>query len=158
MSGTGAAKKKAKKGQSQQPRLAHAPSRLEADAPPPLLRKESRAQVVPLSGLAATAALGVAPVPEEEESEQEQKYAEKEEDDMFALTDGEEEDAADYKRGGYHPVQLRDTFQGGRYRVVKKLGWGHFSTVWLVRPWLLPPPPLCILDLPPPVTMVACTD
>ena len=31
--------------------------------------------------------------------------------------------------GGYHPVQIGDLFRG-RYRVLKKLGWGHFSTVW----------------------------
>jgi hypothetical protein len=35
----------------------------------------------------------------------------------------------DYKVGGYHRVQLGDTYNS-RYRVVKKLGWGHFSTVW----------------------------
>jgi hypothetical protein len=34
--------------------------------------------------------------------------------------------------GGYHPVQLGEKFKGGRYVVLKKLGWGHFSTVWLV--------------------------
>lgn len=34
--------------------------------------------------------------------------------------------------GGYHPVKVGDTFKGGRYRVLQKLGWGHFSTVWLV--------------------------
>jgi serine/threonine-protein kinase SRPK3 len=33
--------------------------------------------------------------------------------------------------GGYHPVQIGDTFNDGRYRVLQKLGWGHFSTVWL---------------------------
>jgi serine/threonine protein kinase len=38
----------------------------------------------------------------------------------------------DYKIGGYHRVSLGDVFHS-RYRVVKKLGWGHFSTVWLVR-------------------------
>lgn len=35
--------------------------------------------------------------------------------------------------GGYHPVQIGDTFSAGRYTVVRKLGWGHFSTVWLAR-------------------------
>jgi serine/threonine-protein kinase SRPK3 len=33
--------------------------------------------------------------------------------------------------GGYHPVSLGDSFMNDRYRVVRKLGWGHFSTVWL---------------------------
>lgn len=32
--------------------------------------------------------------------------------------------------GGYYPVQIGDLFHG-RYHVVRKLGWGHFSTVWL---------------------------
>lgn len=35
-------------------------------------------------------------------------------------------------RGGYHPVVIGDVFDN-RYRVVRKLGWGHFSTVWLCR-------------------------
>ncbi|KAH7097924.1 kinase-like protein [Auriculariales sp. MPI-PUGE-AT-0066] len=45
----------------------------------------------------------------------------------------EEEDAAEYRIGGYHPVRIGDTFAQGRYTVVRKLGWGHFSTVWLAR-------------------------
>lgn len=32
--------------------------------------------------------------------------------------------------GGYHPVYTGDVYND-RYTVVKKLGWGHFSTVWL---------------------------
>ncbi|XP_038126421.1 SRSF protein kinase 3 isoform X2 [Cyprinodon tularosa] len=32
--------------------------------------------------------------------------------------------------GGYHPVQIGDTFNR-RYQVVSKLGWGFFATVWL---------------------------
>jgi serine/threonine-protein kinase SRPK3 len=36
-----------------------------------------------------------------------------------------------FTKGGYHPVQIGDTFSDGRYRVLQKLGWGHFSTVWL---------------------------
>jgi len=34
--------------------------------------------------------------------------------------------------GGYHPVYIGETFKEGRYTVLHKLGWGHFSTVWLV--------------------------
>ncbi|KAG6330115.1 hypothetical protein ID866_8974 [Astraeus odoratus] len=45
----------------------------------------------------------------------------------------DEEDWEDYVRGGYHPVHLGDTFSDGRYVVVRKLGWGHFSTVWLAK-------------------------
>jgi serine/threonine-protein kinase SRPK3 len=43
----------------------------------------------------------------------------------------ESEDEEDYRVGGYHPVKVGDTFNEGRYRVLQKLGWGHFSTVWL---------------------------
>ncbi|KAG2226338.1 hypothetical protein INT45_006010 [Circinella minor] len=45
----------------------------------------------------------------------------------------EEEDPNDYKKGGYHPVQVGELYKEGRYKVIRKLGWGHFSTVWLVQ-------------------------
>ncbi|KAJ3494074.1 hypothetical protein NMY22_g20126 [Coprinellus aureogranulatus] len=45
----------------------------------------------------------------------------------------DEEDWEDYVKGGYHPVKIGDTFSEGRYTVVRKLGWGHFSTVWLAK-------------------------
>lgn len=41
------------------------------------------------------------------------------------------EDLETYSDGGYHPVQLGDLFCDGRYRVVHKLGFGSYSTVWL---------------------------
>jgi serine/threonine protein kinase len=53
---------------------------------------------------------------------------------------GEEDDAdlsdfeghSGYKKGGYHPVQIGDVYgPDGRYTIEQKLGWGHFSTVWL---------------------------
>lgn len=34
--------------------------------------------------------------------------------------------------GGYHPVRVGEQFKDGRYTVLHKLGWGHFSTVWMV--------------------------
>ncbi|CAA2966188.1 serine threonine- kinase SRPK [Olea europaea subsp. europaea] len=43
----------------------------------------------------------------------------------------EDEGTDDYRRGGYHAVRIGDTFRHGRYVVQSKLGWGHFSTVWL---------------------------
>ena len=36
------------------------------------------------------------------------------------------------RAGGYHPVRIGDKYKNGRYTVLRKLGWGHFSTVWLV--------------------------
>lgn len=45
----------------------------------------------------------------------------------------DEEDSEDYVKGGYHPVHVGDVFSDGRYHIVRKLGWGHFSTVWLAR-------------------------
>ncbi|WVN90144.1 uncharacterized protein L203_105380 [Cryptococcus depauperatus CBS 7841] len=45
----------------------------------------------------------------------------------------DEEDLEDYRPGGYHPVNIGNEFSDGRYVIVRKLGWGHFSTVWLAR-------------------------
>lgn len=45
----------------------------------------------------------------------------------------DEEDSEDYCKGGYHPVTVGERFKDGKYTVVRKLGWGHFSTVWLSR-------------------------
>lgn len=45
----------------------------------------------------------------------------------------DEEDSEDYCKGGYHPVQIGEKFKDGKYTIVRKLGWGHFSTVWLSR-------------------------
>jgi len=42
----------------------------------------------------------------------------------------EDEGVSGYRKGGYHPVSIGDVFND-RYIVEKKLGWGHFSTVWL---------------------------
>jgi non-specific serine/threonine protein kinase len=38
-----------------------------------------------------------------------------------------------YHPGGYHPVHLGDTFNNGQYKVIRKLGEGAYSTVWLAR-------------------------
>ena len=45
----------------------------------------------------------------------------------------DEEDSEDYCKGGYHPVQVGEEYKDGKYTIVRKLGWGHFSTVWLSR-------------------------
>ena len=36
----------------------------------------------------------------------------------------------DYHPGGYHPVHLGDVFNN-QYKVLRKLGEGSYSTVWL---------------------------
>ncbi|GAA88373.1 hypothetical protein AKAW_06487 [Aspergillus luchuensis IFO 4308] len=38
-----------------------------------------------------------------------------------------------YSTGGYHPTYINDEFSNGRYRVVHKLGYGSYSTVWLAH-------------------------
>ncbi|KAL9129215.1 MAG: hypothetical protein Q9217_002284 [Psora testacea] len=43
------------------------------------------------------------------------------------------EDVEKYRNGGFHPIHLGDALKGGRYRVLHKLGYGGFSTVWLAR-------------------------
>uniref|UniRef100_UPI00358F304B SRSF protein kinase 3-like n=1 Tax=Myxine glutinosa TaxID=7769 RepID=UPI00358F304B len=40
------------------------------------------------------------------------------------------ENPLDYCKGGYHPVCTGEIYSR-RYEVMRKLGWGHFSTVWL---------------------------
>lgn len=37
-----------------------------------------------------------------------------------------------YRPGGYHPVHLGDVYYQ-RYRIIHKLGYGTYSTVWLAR-------------------------
>ncbi|KAI1267449.1 kinase-like protein [Xylariaceae sp. FL1019] len=45
---------------------------------------------------------------------------------------GESEELENYEPGGFHPVHLGDVYHD-HYRVVHKLGYGGFSTVWLAR-------------------------
>lgn len=56
--------------------------------------------------------------------------AQEPEDEILGSDDEEQEDPSDYCKGGYHHVKIGDLFNG-RYHVIRKLGWGHFSTVWL---------------------------
>ncbi|XP_012993841.1 SRSF protein kinase 2 isoform X3 [Esox lucius] len=50
--------------------------------------------------------------------------------EILGSDDEEQENPSDYCIGGYYPVEIGEIFID-RYQVVKKLGWGHFSTVWL---------------------------
>ncbi len=44
----------------------------------------------------------------------------------------EDEGLVDYKIGGYHPMHVGEILIE-RYVIIQKLGWGHFSTVWLAK-------------------------
>lgn len=46
--------------------------------------------------------------------------------------ESDDEGADGYRKGGYHSVVVGEIYSN-RYRVIAKLGWGHFSTVWLVQ-------------------------
>ncbi|VUZ42345.1 unnamed protein product [Hymenolepis diminuta] len=77
----------------------------------------------------------IVPPPELEEArildEDEDEMEEYPEDDGILGSDNDEqEDPQDYVKGGYHPVKIGQMYNQ-RYHVVRKLGWGHFSTVWL---------------------------
>lgn len=37
----------------------------------------------------------------------------------------------EYRPGGLHPIDLGDTLCEDKYKVIRKLGAGSFSTVWL---------------------------
>lgn len=53
-----------------------------------------------------------------------------EHEDVYTSEEEEQESREDYGKGGYHPVEIGNLFLN-RYHVTRKLGWGHFSTVWL---------------------------
>ncbi|KAL4762382.1 serine protein kinase [Aspergillus foveolatus] len=38
-----------------------------------------------------------------------------------------------YRKGGYHPILLGSFLSDGRYKILHKLGWGGYSTVWAAR-------------------------
>lgn len=54
-------------------------------------------------------------------------------DDYSSCDEKNEESLKDYKPGGYHPAFKGESYQNNRYILVRKLGWGHFSTVWLAK-------------------------
>lgn len=43
-----------------------------------------------------------------------------------------EEGTSEYRPGGFHPVYVGELYHG-RYEVLSKIGYGVYSTVWLVR-------------------------
>ena len=66
-------------------------------------------------------------------------------DAFYWFCDDDSEDITRYRLGEYHPVKLGDCFSTippsssmPRYRVLQKLGYGSYATIWLARD-LLPP-------------------
>ena len=53
-------------------------------------------------------------------------------------SESDHEGTSGYRKGGYHPVLVGDIYHAGRYTIERKLGWGHFSTVWLASDNSLP--------------------
>ena len=51
----------------------------------------------------------------------------------FKNVDRTSEGYISYKKGGFHPMQIGDRFDDNRYEVIRKLGYGSFSTVWLAK-------------------------
>ena len=66
----------------------------------------------------------------QDDEEEEEDEEDDNEEEILGSDDDEQESPSDYVKGGYHPVRIGDLFHN-RYHVVRKLGWGHFSTVWL---------------------------
>ena len=51
---------------------------------------------------------------------------------LSSYSSGSSEGSGSYIPGGYHRTAINDTFNNSRYTVIRKLGWGHFSVVYLV--------------------------
>merc|ERR1712037_389998 len=71
---------------------------------------------------------------EEEEYYSEYEYAEADgnddEEDKLGSDNDEQEASNEYEKNGYCPIEVGDFFHD-RYQIIRKLGWGAFSTVWL---------------------------
>jgi hypothetical protein len=52
------------------------------------------------------------------------------EGDSSSSDDNDVEELEDYHTDGYHPAHVGEVIDS-KYVILKKLGWGHFSTVWL---------------------------
>mmetsp|Transcript_32832 Transcript_32832/g.93173 ORF Transcript_32832/g.93173 Transcript_32832/m.93173 type:complete len:679 (+) Transcript_32832:145-2181(+) len=63
----------------------------------------------------------------------EAQYRDSDSEGSADFSDSDNEGTEGYRKGGYHPVRIGEKYKDGRYAVLKKLGWGHFSTVWLVH-------------------------
>lgn len=50
----------------------------------------------------------------------------------FEITSWDAESAEFYRPGGFHPTYLGDVLKQ-RYKIIRKIGFGQYSTVWLAR-------------------------
>lgn len=69
-------------------------------------------------------------IPEYESEDYEDDDVESDEEEEEEVDLKNEEDENDYCYGGYHPVEINEVLNQN-YKIIRKLGWGHFSTVWL---------------------------
>jgi hypothetical protein len=58
------------------------------------------------------------------------KSSSEEEDSDTTSSCSDQEEIDDYSVDGYHPAHIGEILDS-KYIILKKLGWGHFSTVWL---------------------------
>eukprot|EP01067_Filipodium_phascolosomae_P006517 Filipodium_phascolosomae@DN4787_c0_g1_i1.p1 len=61
---------------------------------------------------------------------EDEKYTSPNHNDDVEYGESDDEGNDGYRPGGYHRVQIGDVYKN-RYVIIQKLGWGHFSTVWL---------------------------
>ena len=38
-----------------------------------------------------------------------------------------------YRPGGYHPIIIGDSLKRGQYKIIRKLNFGSYSTVWAAK-------------------------
>jgi len=67
---------------------------------------------------------------QEVDVEEEEDDDEVEEVELIDSDLDDQENPNEYTQGGYYPVKIGEVFNR-RYSVIRKLGWGQFSTVWL---------------------------
>lgn len=52
---------------------------------------------------------------------------------VLVIDSGDSEEGRDaYRQGGFHPVYIGDVY-ANKYEVMSKIGYGRYSTVWLVK-------------------------
>lgn len=68
-----------------------------------------------------------------DEDKHEREDDEDDDDDDESIHPENEEDLKDYVPGGYHTCYIGENYKNNKYTLVRKLGWGHFSTVWLAK-------------------------